>query len=59
MRKLFSMFFLSLFAVSIVGCGEGEIDVPEGTPPTPEAGSDDYDSYNSSGKEGPGGGAAK
>lgn len=55
MHKLLSLFCLSLFAISIVGCGEAEIEVPEGTPATPEPGSDDYDQYNGDTRNDPSG----
>ncbi|MEW4486979.1 hypothetical protein AB1L42_02805 [Thalassoglobus sp. JC818] len=47
---------IALLSCVISGCGEG--DIPEDLPPTPEAGTDDYDQYNSAGRRGPGGGKA-
>lgn len=54
--KLHSLTYLFVFTFStfLLGCGEGASDVPEGTPPTAETGSDDYDQYNDAGKDGPG-----
>jgi hypothetical protein len=52
--KSFSFIMVCLFSSFLVGCGSGEGDVPEGTPPTPESGSEEYEQYNSGSKDGPG-----
>ncbi len=60
-KRFYTLVLASIFSFSILGCGDGGGSVPEGTPPTPEPGSSDYESYNNAGKDGPGagGGAEK
>lgn len=53
--RLLTICLCALFSFSVIGCGGGG-DAPsiEDAPPTPEAGSDEYESYNNAGQGAPG-----
>ncbi|MBL4885993.1 MAG: hypothetical protein JKY95_15850 [Planctomycetaceae bacterium] len=53
-KKIYALLFTAIFSFSIIGCGDSG-DVPEDAPATPEPASSEYDSYNNSGQDGPGG----
>lgn len=55
MRHLNFLTFLSLLCFSTFGCGAAEDGSPTaGAPPQVEAGTEEYDSYSNSGRQGPG-----